>query len=92
MRVDAFAQIQSMYNLGNKNKQVKSETTKSFSDQLQISSIGKDLRTAKQAVASSADVREDLVADIKSKIDAGTYSVDSDSLAEKLFAKLNCAI
>ena len=92
MRIDAFAQIQSMYNLGNKNKQVKSETTKSFSDQLQISSIGKDLRTAKQAVASSADVREDLVADIKSKIDAGTYSVDSDSLAEKLFAKFNCAI
>ncbi|MBP5414719.1 MAG: flagellar biosynthesis anti-sigma factor FlgM [Lachnospiraceae bacterium] len=92
MRVDAFAQIQSMYNLGNKNKQVKAETTKSFSDQLQISSIGKDLRTAKQAVASSADVREDLVADIKSKIDAGTYSVDSDSLAEKLFAKFDCAI
>jgi negative regulator of flagellin synthesis FlgM len=92
MRVDAFAQIQSMYNLGNKNKQVKTETNKSFSDQLQISSIGKDLRTAKQAVASSADVREDLVADIKSKIDAGTYSVDSDSLAEKLFAKFNCAI
>ncbi|MBP5746665.1 MAG: flagellar biosynthesis anti-sigma factor FlgM [Lachnospiraceae bacterium] len=92
MRVDAFAQIQSMYNLGNKNKQVKTETTKSFSDQLQISSIGKDLRTAKQAVASSADVREDLVADIKSKIDAGTYSVDSDSLAEKLFAKFDCAI
>ena len=92
MRVDAFAQIQSMYNLGNKNKQVKTETTKSFSDQLQISSIGKDLRTAKQAVASSADVREELVADIKSKIDAGTYSVDSDSLAEKLFAKFDCAI
>ena len=92
MRVDAFAQIQSMYNLGNKNKQVKTETSKSFSDQLQISSIGKDLRTAKQAVASSADVREDLVADIKSKIDAGTYSVDSDSLAEKLFAKFDCAI
>ena len=92
MRVDAFAQIQSMYNLGNKNKQVKTETTKSFSDQLQISSIGKDLRTAKQAVASSADVREDLVADIKSKIDAGTYSVDSDSLAEKLFEKFDCAI
>lgn len=87
MRVDAFAQIQSMYNLGNKNKQVKTETSKSFSDQLQISSIGKDLRTAKQAVASSSDVREELVSNIKSKIDAGTYSVDSDSLAEKLFAQ-----
>lgn len=89
MRVDAFAQIQSMYNLGTKNKQVKTEPTKSFSDQLQISSIGKDLRTAKQAVAASADIREDLVGNIKSKIDAGTYSVDSDSLAEKLFAKIS---
>lgn len=92
MRVDSFAQIQSMYNLGNKNKQVKNETTRSFSDQLQISSIGKDIQTAKQAVAAASDIREDLVGDIKSKIDAGTYSVDSDSLAEKLFAKFNRAL
>lgn len=85
MRVDSFAQIQSMYNLGNQNKQVKKDTTRSFSDQLQISSLGKDMRTAKQAVASASDIREDLVGDIKSKIEAGTYSVDSDSLAEKLY-------
>lgn len=87
MRIDSFAQIQSMYNLGKNNKQVKSDSTKSFSDQLQISSIGKDIQTAKAAVANVSGVREDLVNDIKSRIDAGTYSVDSDSLAEKLFAK-----
>jgi len=92
MRVDSFAQIQSMYNLGNQNKQVKKETSRSFSDQLQISSIGKDIQVAKQAVAASADIREDLVGDIKSKIDAGTYRVDSDSLAEKLFEKFNRAL
>lgn len=92
MRVDSFAQIQSMYNLGNQNKQVKKETSRSFSDQLQISSLGKDMQTAKQAVATASDIREDLVGDIKSKIDAGTYSVDSDSLAEKLFAKFNRAL
>jgi len=92
MRVDSFAQIQSMYNLGNQNKQVKKETSRSFSDQLQISSIGKDIQTAKQAVAASSDIRADLVGDIKSKIDAGTYSVDSDSLAEKLFEKFNRAL
>lgn len=89
MRVDSFAQIQSMYNLGNKNKQVKTESSRSFSDQLQISSLGKDIQTAKQAVAAASDVRTDLVGDIKSKIDAGTYSVDSDSFAEKLFAQFN---
>ena len=89
MRVDSFAQIQSMYNLGNKNKQVKTESSRSFSDQLQISSMGKDIQIAKQAVAGAADVREELVGDIKSKIDAGTYSVDNDSLAEKLFAQFS---
>lgn len=89
MRIDSFAQITSMYNLGKNNKQVKSDSSKSFSDQLQISSIGKDIQTARTAVANVSDVREDLVSDLKNRIDAGTYSVDSDSLAEKLFGKYN---
>lgn len=89
MRIDSFAQITSMYNLGKNNKQVKNESSKSFSDQLQISSIGKDIQTAKAAVAGVSDVRGDLVKDIKDRIDAGTYSVDSDSFAEKLFGKVN---
>lgn len=92
MRIDSFAQITSMYNLGKNNKQVKTESSKSFSDQLQISSIGKDIQTAKAAVAGVSDVREDLVRDIKGRIDAGTYSVDSDSFAEKLFGKVNRAL
>lgn len=92
MRIDSFAQITSMYNLGKTNKQVKSESSKSFSDQLQISSVGKDIQTAKAAVAGVSDVREDLVKDIKDRIDAGTYSVDSDSFAEKLFGKVNRAL
>lgn len=92
MRIDAYAQITSMYNLGNNNKQVKKETSPSFSDQLQISSMGKDIQTAKKAVAGASDIREDIVNDLKSKIDAGTYSVDSDSFAEKLFAKYNRAL
>lgn len=92
MRIDSFAQITSMYNLGKNNKQVKSESSKSFSDQLQISSVGKDIQTAKQAVAGVSDVREDIVFDLKSKIEAGTYSVDSDSFAERLFEKYNRAL
>ena len=86
MRIDAFAQVQQLYN-NNSTKQLKKETTKSFSDQLQISSMGKDIQIAKQAVAGAADVREDLVASIKSQIEDGTYSVDSTSLAEKLYQK-----
>ena len=92
MRIDSFAQITSMYNLGKNNKQVKTGSPKSFSDQLQISSIGKDIQIAKAAVAGVSDVREDLVKDYKDRIDAGTYSVDSDSFAEKLFGKVDRAL
>lgn len=87
MRIEAYTQVQQLYNK-NSTKQLKKETsTGRFSDQLQISSMGKDIQIAKQAVAGAADVREDLVASIKSQIEDGTYSVDSTSLAEKLYQK-----
>ena len=87
MRIEAYTQVQQLYNK-NSTKQLKKETSSSrFSDQLQISSMGKDIQIAKQAVAGAADVREDLVASIKSQIEDGTYSVDSTSLAEKLYQK-----
>jgi len=87
MRIEAYAQVQQLYN-NNSTKQLKKETkSTSFSDQLQISSMGKDIQVAKQAVANAADVREDLVASVKSRINNGTYEVDGSSLAEKLYQK-----
>lgn len=87
MRIDSFLQVQHLYG-NNSTKQLKKETSSSrFSDQLQISSMGKDIQIAKQAVANTSDIREDLVASIKSRINDGTYDVDSTSLAEKLYQK-----
>ena len=87
MRIEAYTQVQQLYNK-NSTKQLKKETsTGRFSDQLQISSMGKDIQIAKQAVAGAADIREDLVASIKSRVDNGTYEVDSTSLAERLYQK-----
>ena len=60
---------------------------KGLSDQLQISSIGKDIQTAKAAVAGSSDIREDVIAPIKAKLQNGTYEVSNESFADKLFAK-----
>ncbi len=91
MRIEAYTQIQQLYSAKNTNK-LKKETSKSFSDQLQISSVGKDIQTAKQAVLSSPDVREDITASIKEQIDSGTYNVSNESFAEKLFEKYNSAL
>ena len=91
MRIEAYNQVQQLYR-SSQPKQVKKETKASFSDQLQISSVGKDIQVAKQAVAGASDVREDLVASIKEKIDNGTYSVDADSFAAKLYEKFSATI
>lgn len=86
MRIEAYTQVQQMYN-AKKAANVKSKGNVNFSDQLQISSIGKDIQSAKQAVADASDIREEVTAPIKAKIQAGTYEVSAESFADKLMQK-----
>lgn len=86
MRIEAYNQVQQLYNT-KKPGQLRKAAGKSFSDQLQISSVGKDIQTAKTAVAASPDVREDVTAPIKASIAAGTYQVSAESFADKLLEK-----
>ncbi len=88
MRIEAYTQVQQLYK-SSQPKQVNKETKSSFSDQLQISSAGKDIQEAKQAVAGADDVRMDLVNSIKERIDNGTYNVDAGSFAAKLYERYN---
>ncbi|MDD2972750.1 MAG: flagellar biosynthesis anti-sigma factor FlgM [Lachnospiraceae bacterium] len=88
MRIEAYTQVQQLYNTKNTGK-AKQAAAAGFSDQLQISSLGKDIQTAKQAVNNAPDVREDVTAPIKESIKNGTYEVSGDSFADKLFEKYN---
>ena len=88
MRIEAYAQVQQLYNT-KKTKQVQNKETVSFTDKLQISSLGKDIQTAKQAVADSPDIREELTASIKNQMQNGTYVVDSGDFADKLLNAYN---
>lgn len=88
MRIDAYAQVQQLY--GNKKvHKVQKEMQSTFKDQLQISSKGKDIQMAKNAVASAPDVREEVAAPIKKAVNAGTYEVTGERFAQKLFEKYN---
>lgn len=86
MRIEAYTQVQQMYNV-KKTTQTKATSGVKFSDQLQISSVGKDIQTAKAALAQTPDIREDVTAPIKAKVDAGTYQVSAESFADKLMQK-----
>lgn len=86
MRIEAYTQVQQIYQ-SQKVGRTQQTTKASQTDKLQISSFGRDIQAAKAALAGTPDVREGLVADIKAKVDSGTYHVNSESFAEKLLKK-----
>ena len=86
MRIEAYTQVQQIY----KTSTTKAGTAKksnATSDQLELSTMGKDYRVAKQAEAAAPDVREDVTAPLKKSINAGTYQVSNESFANKLLEK-----
>lgn len=86
MRIEAYTQVQNLYNT-KKTAKTQPKNRAGFSDQLQISNVGKDIQTAKMALAGSSDIREAVTAPIKAQIQAGTYDVSTDSFADKLMQK-----
>ena len=89
MRIDAISQIQQVYGVGKNRKTSGTKKVSGGRDAVEISSIGKDIQTAKSAVKAAPDVRENKIADIKKQISAGTYNVSGESFADKLLAKYN---
>ncbi|MBR1622524.1 MAG: flagellar biosynthesis anti-sigma factor FlgM [Pseudobutyrivibrio sp.] len=89
MRIEAYNQVAQLYQTSNtKNVSQAAKTNQMGRDEVQISSTGREYNVAKAAVSESADIREDLVADIKARIKNGTYDVSPDAFAEKLLSQV----
>jgi negative regulator of flagellin synthesis FlgM len=86
MRIDAYNAISQTYGVKSKYKTGAAAKTGS-TDKVEISEFGRELQVAKQAVASAPDIREDKVADLKSRIENGTYNVSADDFAQKVISK-----
>jgi negative regulator of flagellin synthesis FlgM len=66
-------------------KSAKTEGANSSGDvSAQISTKGKELARAKQLAASAPDVREEKIAELKKRIAAGKYKVDSKAVADRM--------
>ena len=90
MRIEAYNNLQQVYNT-KRVSHVAEAAKVQKTDNLEISSIGRDILTAKNAVKESADIRADVVAPIKREIEKGTYDVSADDFADKLLASWNPA-
>lgn len=86
MRIDAYNQVNQIYKTDNKVK-IKQISKTSNRDEVRISSSGMACQSARQAVSSAPDVREDKIAEIKERIDNGTYEVSGEKFAEKILSK-----
>lgn len=90
MRIDAYSQIQQLYNASKPATQVNSAPKgASFKDKLNISSAGKDMQIAREAVSAAPDVRMDKVEYFKNLLATGSYNVDSEDFADKMLDKLS---
>ena len=87
MRIESYTQVQQIYKTSKADKSQRKVNAK-VSDQLEISNMGKEYQIAKQAVAATADVREEITAPLRKSIQAGTYEVSVEKFADKLFNKL----
>ena len=88
MRIDAYNQVSQLYQ-SQQTVRGDKQSKAAAKDQIQISRIAKEHQIAKKAVAESPDVRADLVASIKARIDAGTYEVSSSDFAQALINRYN---
>lgn len=86
MRIEAYTQVQQLYQSQKVNK-VQKTGNAAKSDKIQISSFGKEIHIAKAALANSPEIREELTAPIKTRIENGTYEVSNESFANKLMKR-----
>ena len=84
MKINPYIQVQQLYNT-KKVSQTKKTAAVGRTDGVEISSIGREIQVAKQAVAAAPDIREDITAPIKAAVDKGTYEVSGESFAEELW-------
>lgn len=84
MRIDAYMQVNKLYQATKPKKAASTERSKSTSDTLELSSFGKELQIARQAVNDAPEVRMDRVDELKTAINSGTYDLSMDRLAKKL--------
>lgn len=89
MRIEAYNQVAQLYKSSKTASKQKSNGTLAERDNVTISQAGYDYQIAKKAVAETSDIREDKIAQLKARIESGSYKVDAGDFASKLLEKYN---
>lgn len=66
---------------GQINNEIKSESRDAI---VNLSRASKEVRLANEVIASTPDIRENKVLEIKAKVESGTYEINHQAVAAKL--------
>lgn len=87
MRIDAYIQVNQLYHTS-KTKSKANTANSDSRDSLEISSYANAYQVAKkaagEAVFQGTDVRMDRINDIKARMEAGSYHVSVEDVADKM--------
>lgn len=83
MKINPYLKVQQLYGTSKTGASSKSGKT-TRTDGVEISSLGREIQIAKQAVAAAPDIREDVTAPVRKAVQNGTYDVSAESFADKL--------
>ena len=89
MRINKADNVFQVYNKNSGVKKVKVDKTNKDIDQIKISEKAMDFQYALQKLKETDDIRMEKVDNIKKQIDAGTYHVDSEKIAERMIDSAN---
>ena len=92
MRIEAYNQVAQLYKTNKTSGARPTSKAGMGRDEVQISSFGRDYQVAKKAVAEASDIREDKVAEMKTKLESNDYQVDTGDFASKLLEKYNMGL
>lgn len=87
MRIDAYNQINQLYQT-TKMKKVTRKNETSAKEQYTVSSKGQDYQTAKNALADVPDIRKEKVEALKEQIATGSYNVSAQEIADAMVSKI----
>lgn len=59
------------------------------SDQVEISNRAREFSLARAELGRQPEIREGLVADLKQRVQEGTFTIDGESVAEKLLREVD---
>ncbi len=84
---DQASRTEKLRQIEKAKQEYKTPASSSSSTNTEISATAKDAAKAHAVAASTPDVREDRVAELKRKIAEGSYKIDSDAIAEKMIGE-----